>query len=110
MSYKYTLKKRQAIKAVEDASRAALSSAALVVLGDAILRCPVDTGNLRSSLTWEIERDAALVGTNVEYAPAVEIGTSQQEAQPYLKLALDDNLAAIDRVVSKSIDRYLRGI
>ena len=110
MSYDYTLKKRSAIKAVEDASRAAYSSAALLVLSDAILRSPVDTGNLRSSLTWELERDAALVGTNVEYAPAVELGTSRQRAQPYLRPALDSNTDAISRVFEKALARHIRGI
>ena len=46
---------------------------------------PVDTGRLRNSITHELEgEDAVLIGTNVEYAPAVELGTRTQTAQPYL--------------------------
>jgi HK97 gp10 family phage protein len=48
-------------------------------------RCPVDTGNLRASLHYEnTGLQQCIVGTNVEYAPFVELGTSRQAAQPYL--------------------------
>lgn len=54
--------------------------------------CPVDTGRLRASITWQIERDArgllAMIGTNVEYARFVELGTVRAPAQPYLRPAL----------------------
>lgn len=55
--------------------------------------CPVDTGRLRSSITNELGTDAqgllAAVGTNVEYAPYVELGTSRMAAQPFLLPALE---------------------
>lgn len=55
-------------------------------------RCPVDTGRLRSSITWRLGRDSqgllGIVGTNVEYAPYVEFGTSRTGAQPFLRPAL----------------------
>lgn len=54
--------------------------------------CPVDTGRLRSSIGWELGADAggllAVVGTDVEYAPYVELGTSRMAAQPFLRPAL----------------------
>lgn len=54
--------------------------------------CPVDTGRLRSSITWRLAADArglvALIGTNVHYAPHVEFGTSRARAQPFLRPAL----------------------
>ena len=34
--------------------------------------CPVDTGRLRSSISHATEEHTAYIGTNVEYAPAVE--------------------------------------
>lgn len=55
--------------------------------------CPVDTGRLRSSITNELGQDGqglvATIGTNVEYAPYVELGTSKMAAQPYLLPALE---------------------
>lgn len=55
--------------------------------------CPVDTGRLRSSITNEIGQDGqglvATIGTNVEYAPYIELGTSRMAAQPFLLPALE---------------------
>lgn len=54
--------------------------------------CPVDTGRLRSSITRSLGRDSrglfGEVGSNVEYAVYVELGTSRAQAQPYLRPAL----------------------
>ena len=36
---------------------------------------PVDTGRLRASITSEVDGQTVNVGTNVEYAPYVEMGT-----------------------------------
>lgn len=51
-------------------------------------RCPVDTGRLRSSITWRIEVDSkgvvAIVGTNVEYAVFVHGGTRYMSGRPFL--------------------------
>lgn len=58
----------------------------------AIRGCPVDTGRLRSSITHQISSDnqglVGRVGTDVDYAPHVEYGTSHMAAQPYLRPAL----------------------
>lgn len=55
---------------------------------------PVDTGRLRNSITHEVatNEEAVYVGTNVEYAPYVEVGTSRQRPQPYLRPAVADHL------------------
>jgi HK97 gp10 family phage protein len=50
---------------------------------------PVDTGRLKRSITSFVIKDAdgtilGKVGTNVEYAAYVELGTSGQAAKPYL--------------------------
>lgn len=36
---------------------------------------PVDLGRLRNSMTYVVQDDSVYVGTNVEYAPYVELGT-----------------------------------
>ena len=52
----------------------------------------VRTGRLRGSITWRIGSDAeslfADVGSNVEYAVYVEMGTSRMAARPFLRPAL----------------------
>lgn len=76
----------------------ALGEAGLLVEADAKVNCPVQTGNLRASITTQLDDGAleCLVGTNVEYAAYVEMGTSKQQAKPYLKPALEQNR---DRIV-----------
>lgn len=58
----------------------------------------VQTGRLRGSITWAIGTDGgglyADVGTNVFYAPFVELGTSRAPAYPFLGPALDAARAA----------------
>jgi len=69
--------------------------ACLIVERDAKILCPVDTGRLRSSITHEIEGITGRVGSNVEYARAVELGSEDpaynQAPQPYLRPALHKN-------------------
>ena len=95
----------------------ALEKACLIVENSAKQNCPVDDGQLRQSITHTVEGTRAEVGTSVEYAPYVEVGTgiystegngrqtpwSYQDAegewhttkgmnaQPFLKPALEEN-------------------
>lgn len=52
----------------------------------------VRTGRLRASIAWQIGADGlglfADIGSNVEYAPFVELGTDRAPAYPYLRPAL----------------------
>lgn len=65
-------------------------------------RCPVDTGRLRASITHILMPDesAVYIGTNVEYAQAVELGTSKQKAQPYLKPAATDHKDKYQKILN----------
>ena len=102
----------------------ALNKACLVVENEAKRLCPVDTGDLRNSITHEVDDGVGIVGTNKEYAPYVEYGTglfaegggrqdvpwnyqddkgvwhstSGQKPQPYLRPALEENREKINRL------------
>lgn len=52
---------------------------------------PVDTGNLRNSMAHAVSGDAAYIGSNVEYAPYVEFGTSRNKAHHMLKKAATEH-------------------
>ena len=84
---------------------AALEEIGLVAEGYAKRLCPVDTGNLRNSITHTTDGSAAYIGTNVEYAPYVEMGTSRTRAQPFLRPAAQDH----QDVYRKIAERYLKG-
>ena len=68
---------------------------------------PYDTGNLRNSITHEVDdvEPAAYIGTNVEYAPYVCLGTIHMKAQPFLKPAV----AANSNIYRKIIEDELKG-
>ena len=82
---------------VEDAINSAIAKALTMIgqqaEGYAKMMCPVDTGRLRNSITNAIdtEENAVYIGTNVEYGPYVELGTSRRQPHPYLKPAAADH-------------------
>lgn len=79
--------------------RRALEKVGLVAEGYAKRLCPVDTGRLRNSITHEVEGESAYIGTNVEYAPHVEMGTSRTKAQPFLRPAAQNHGAEYSAMI-----------
>lgn len=53
-------------------------------------QAPVDTGNLRNSITHAVdtEGNSAIIGTNVEYAPHQELGTIHMQGRHFLRNAV----------------------
>ena len=43
-------------------------------------------------ITHTVLGDDAYIGTNVEYAPIVELGTSKRKPKPYLKPAIQQHM------------------
>lgn len=86
-------------------------------------RCPVDTGRLRASITHQrstAEKDTMLVGTNVEYAPYVELGHDQEagryvaaigkrlvashvNGKPFLRPAVEENTARFREIAENEL-------
>jgi HK97 gp10 family phage protein len=93
----------EAIKAKDEAVARALEKMGLVAERYAKEYAPVDTGRLRNSITHEAAPDegAVYIGTNVEYAPYVELGTSRQTAQPYLRPAATDHVDEYTDIVKR---------
>ena len=120
-----------------EAVRTALLGSAIIVEGQAIQLCPVDTGRLRGSITHQMkgqvvsksdtasrarhpatqadvidvpdDKYTASVGTNVEYAEFVEYGTQRTKAQPYMRPALYMSLFKIVSYFGKKVRQVLRG-
>lgn len=67
---------------------AAVQGAGIDCQAGAKQACPVDTGRLRASIQYAKTGEAACqVGTNVEYAVYVEMGTYKMAARPFLSPA-----------------------
>ena len=78
-----------------------LEAIGLFIDGEAVLRCPVDTGNLRSSITYVVDesKKSVVLGTPVDYALEVEKGNGRKRPQPYLTPAVEDNINKIQSIV-----------
>lgn len=111
-----------------------LNKACIIVENAAKQNCPVDTGQLKNSITHEVTDNEGYVGTNVEYAPYVEFGTglysvkgdgrkgswSYQDAEgnwhktsgmpahPFLQPALDANKSKIMKLLQDEVKEALK--
>lgn len=108
----------------------ALNRGCIVVENAAKRNCPVGrTGLLRASIKHRVNDNEGIVGTATDYAPYVEYGTGKyaeegngrktpwvyrtadgefhftegQEPQPFLRPALQDNVAEVSRVILDQI-------
>lgn len=93
---------RQAIaNAIDKALMRGLEKVGLVAEGYAKRLCPVDTGRLRNSITHQINdsEKSVYIGTNVEYAPHVELGTYKASAHPFLAPAAQDHAAEYRAII-----------
>lgn len=79
----------EVLKVFQEAVEAALTAIGLAAEGHAKEICPVDTGRLRNSITNVVDADdkSVIIGTNVEYGPAVELGTERRSPKPFLRPA-----------------------
>lgn len=90
-----------------------------VVLKDAKKRCPVDSGKLRASLHLEkgktkkpeIKQEVKISPGKTEYyGTFVELGTTRQAAQPFMRPAVDENKDIIAKAINQEVLRALRRI
>ena len=93
------------LSSTKAAKKAALTLGCQVVNMDAVYRAPVLTGNLRDSITYNVSEEEGRIGTNVEYAEFVEMGTKKMSAQPYLRPALDNNRANILKAMGEILGK-----
>ena len=120
----------EVIDALDAACMKALEICGLKAEGYAKKLCPVDTGNLRNSITHTVANSgerAAYVGTDNEYAVYVEMGTGKyvqggrptpwvyqdekgnwhrtdgQRAQPYIKPAVADHAAEYKNIIHNTL-------
>lgn len=87
MSYTYRDNTDEVLSALERAKKRGLEAIGLAAEGHAKEITPVDTGRLRNSISHATDGDSAYIGTNVEYAPYVESGSSTIKAHHMLQKA-----------------------
>lgn len=106
------------LSALNQQLQAGLETVGLQAEAYAKLKCAVDTGRLRNSITHDVQSsdNTVYVGTNVEYAAYVEYGHHQTPgryvpqigkrlkrsfvpAQPFLRPALSDHIEEYKRII-----------
>lgn len=120
----------EVLAALQEAAERALEKCGLVAEGHAKRLAPVDTGNLRNSITHKVDpaEPAVYIGTNTSYAPYVELATGiyaeggrptpwvyQDEngnwhwtrgnkAQPFLKPAVADHAKEYQSIIKTELE------
>ena len=86
-------------------------AAALIAVGEdgtdiAAENAPFDTGRLSGSITYVLTDDdkSVIIGTNVEYGPYQELGTSMYKGHPYLKPMLKDNEKRFKAIIKSMLE------
>lgn len=124
---------REYLEELERRIPVALEECGLAAEGYAKRLCTVDTGLLRNSITYAISgeapaiseyyddpkkqhgeysgsappasgsKTAVYIGTNVEYAPYVEMGTKNTSAQPFIKPTVADHQSDYKRIIENRL-------
>ena len=95
---------KQVLQGIDSGVARALEKIGLLAEGYAKALCPVDTGRLRNSVTHISDGEKSVyIGTNVEYGPYVELGTSRSKAQPFLRPAATDHVSQYRSVLKSEL-------
>ena len=105
MNIQFTDNSKEVSDNIKAALMRGLETCGLVAEGYAKKLAPVDTGNLRNSITHDVDdgEPAAYIGTNVEYAPYQELGTIHMAAHPFLKPAVAANANIYRKIIEDEL-------
>jgi HK97 gp10 family phage protein len=131
MNVEFRDNSKEVLAALREAATRALEKCGIAAEGFAKKAVPVDTGNLRNSISNKVDEKEKVVyiGTNSEYGAYVELGTGKykeggggrpdpwvyqddsgnwhhthgQKAQPYLKPAVADHKQKYKNIIEDSL-------
>lgn len=106
MSFTYKDNTQQVLKALSGPNGAiprGLEAIGLTAERYAKKETPVDTGRLRNSISHATDKDAAYIGTNVEYAPYVELGSRGRDGKHMLKRAATEHTDEYKKLMEDSM-------
>ena len=103
MSYTYKDNTDEVLSALEMAKKRGLEAIGLTAEGYAKKETPVDTGRLRNSISHATDDEAAYIGTNVEYAPYVELGARGRPGVHMLKRSATEHTDEYKRIMEDAL-------
>lgn len=104
MKVDFTDNSEQVLSAMEKAKKRGLEAIGLTAEGHAKKITPVDTGRLRNSVSHATDDEAAYIGTNVEYAPYVELGTRGRQGKHMLQRAASEHADEYKQLMKGSME------
>ena len=93
----------QVLSAMENAIKNGLEAIGLTAEGHAKKITPVDTGRLRNSISHATDKEAAYIGTNVEYAIFVETGARGRSGVHMLQRSASEHADEYKRLMEDSM-------
>ena len=103
MNYTYKDNTDEVLAALERAKKRGMEAIGLTAEEHAKKETPVDTGRLRNSISHATDYEAAYIGTNVEYAPYVELGARGREGKHMLQRAASEHTDEYKRLMEDSM-------
>ena len=103
MKVDYKDNSQQILSALEKGIKNGLEAIGLTAETYAKKATPVDTGRLRNSISHAVDGEAVYIGSNVEYAPYVELGTSRAKAHHMLQKAATEHSAEYKRLAEDAV-------
>ena len=94
---------KEVLFAMEKAIERGLEAIGLTAEGHAKKETPVDTGRLRNSISHAVEDKSAYIGTNVEYAPYVELGARGRQGKHMLQRAATEHASEYKKLLEDSM-------
>ena len=61
------------------------------------------TGRLRNSISHGVVEDKVIIGTNLEYAPYVELGTYRMPSRPFLRNGISNYRDEYKRIIEDGL-------
>ena len=93
MSVKVISRMQEFLNASDDQLEVAMEEIGLLAERYAKEEAPFDTGRLKNSISHDSDKDSAVIGTNVEYAPYQEFGTVKQPGgHPFLRPSVQNHI------------------
>ena len=103
MSYTYKDNSEELLSALEKAIEQGLEAIGLAAEGHAKKETPIDTGRLRNSISHAVDDKVAYIGTNVEYAPYIELGSRGRDGKHMLQRAATEHTAEYKRLLEEAM-------